>query len=774
MSRFSKFHVVLLATGMLSLVSGVGRAQSAAQSVSDTAASDMAVGDTAVGDTAFPFRDVTRPIGARVTDLLHRVTVDEEISQLLTSAPGIQRLGIPAYNWWNEGLHGVGRAGTATVFPQAIALAATFDDSLMFHIARVISDEARAKYQEALRDNPNGTARYRGITIFSPNINIVRDPRWGRAQETYGEDPYLTSRMGIAFVRGLQGNDPTYFKTIATAKHFAVHSGPEAERHGFNATASAYDLTDTYLPHFEALVREAHVQSVMSAYSGVNGEPATSSHTLLQHYLRDQWKFDGYVVSDCGAVTDLRDGHHLAKTYPEAAALALKAGVDLECGRTYESLKEALDQGLITRTDLDTAFTRLFSARMKLGMFDPPSRVSYAQIPFSVNDTPEHRALARRAAQMSMVLLKNAAVHGAPMLPLGASTTRPVRSIAVIGPVADDTMVLYGNYNGIPSSHVTLLDGMRKAGEARGAKVTYVAGTNVMGTDSSEFGAAVDAAKHADVVVMTLGLSPALEEEELDRTTLELPAMQQRLLERVVAAGTPVVLVLTGGSTLSVNWATQRVPAIVVAWYPGEEGGNALADVLFGAYNPAGRLPLTMYRGLADLPPYKDYDMRRAPGRTYRYFTGRPLFPFGFGLSYTTFRYSALRLPAKGVAAGDSVHVSVDVTNTGKRDGDAVIEGYVTALADVGKKGTPPTHAIRALAAFRRVPLRAGERKTVSLTLAPAAFSTVSEDGGRTVQPGNFLIAIGGGQPARGQRYESSALGVTGRVRVTGTTTLEP
>jgi beta-glucosidase len=709
------------------------------------------------------FRDPARPIEERVNDLVGRMTLEEKVGQMMTEAPAIPRLGVPAYDWWSEGLHGVGRAGIATVFPQSIGLGATWDQPFMRRIATAISDEARAKYHEALRRGERG--RYQGLTFFSPNVNLFRDPRWGRGQETYGEDPFLTGRLGVAFIQGMQGDDPHYLKLVATAKHFAVHSGPEAERHVFDAEVSEHDLRDSYLPQFEACVREGHVHSVMPAYNRTDGLPCAANRRLLQTILRDEWGFDGYVVSDCGAIDDIYLGHKVAATPEQAAALALKAGTDLNCGRTYGALVAAARGGLTTEAEIERAVRRLFTFRFRLGMFDPPELVPYARIPISVNDAPAHRALAKAAAQKSMVLLENRAG----LLPFG----RDIKTVAVIGPTADNRDVLLGNYFGKPSRAVTILDGIRAKGAARGFAVTYARGCNLTGSSSAEIADAVAAVKRAgvDAAVVVMGMSPKYEGEEGesaenpsgDRRDITLPGPQEKLLEAIVATGKPTVLVLTGGSALAVNWAKAHVSAILMAWYPGEEGGTAVADVLFGDYNPAGRLPVTFYQSIDQLPPFADYAMQ---GRTYRYFTQEPLYPFGHGRSYTTFNYANLRImPARAEAGGAvpvAVAVAVDVENRGRRAGDEVVELYVTA------EGAPPPAPLRWLAGFERITLEPGQRQTVTFTLPPRALSLVDAAGRRLVTPGSFTIAVGGGQPGRDGRYPSPTEGMVGRLEVTG------
>ena len=673
------------------------------------------------------------PFERRVNDLVGRMTLEEKVSQMKDVAPAIERLGIPEYNWWNEALHGVARSGLATSFPQAIGLAATWDDSLIFQMATVISDEARAKHHEYVR--AGSRQRYQGLTFWSPNINLFRDPRWGRGQETYGEDPFLTGRLAVEFIRGMQGNDPKYLKTVATVKHFAVHSGPEPERHSFDAVVSERDLRESYLPHFAAGIREGGAYSLMCAYNRVEGKAACGSDMLLEVILRGEWGFSGYVVSDCGAIDDIYLRHKVVATGAEAAALAVKTGTDLECGRVYTNLVDAVKQGLITEQEIGTAVKRLFLARFKLGMFDSPDRVRWAQIAYGVLDRPTHRELARRVARESIVLLKNAGG----VLPL----RKDLATLAVLGPNADQWRMLLGNYNGMPADPVTPLRGIREA-VGRETRVLYARGADLAdgfpGTDGPSVPAetlaveAVKAARQADAVVLFLGLTARLEGEEMrvelegfrggDRTRIDLPAAQERLLERIVAVGKPTVLVLLNGSALAVSWAQQHVPAIVEAWYPGQAGGSAIADVLFGDYNPGGRLPVTFYKSVDDLPPFDDYRME---GRTYRFFKGTPLYPFGYGLSYTSFAYKQLRTSARTLRADDTLTVRVDVTNTGQREGDEVVQLYVRHL---GSRVTRPREDLRG---YRRVTLRPGETRTVQFPLVAASLAYWNPDSHRWV-----------------------------------------
>ena len=864
--------------------------------------------ETAAGAADHPYQDLSLDFETRARDLVSRMTLDEKIGQLMNDAPAIPRLGVPAYNWWNEALHGVARAGTATVFPQAIGMAASFDTDLMTRVATAIGDEGRAKHHEFVRRGERGI--YRGLTFWSPNINIFRDPRWGLGQETYGEDPYLTSRLGVAFVKALQGDDPKYWKTVATAKHYLVHSGPEADRHTFDVSPSERDLHETYLPAFQALVQEAKVASVMGAYNRVYGESASASPRFLEGLLRKEWGFGGYVVSDCGAIDDIFVGHKIVKTAEEAAALAVKTGCDLECGTIYTSLKTAVEKRLITEQEIDVALTRLMFARFKLGMFDPPERVKYAQTPFSVNEAPAHDQLAREMAQASIVLLKNDGI-----LPLAANT----KKIAVVGPNADEIMTLVGNYYGTPSRPVTVVQGIRNAVPAaevvyargadlvenrqdpravppipsqylrpsagsteQGLKAEYfkgkelqgapvltrvdravdfrwdrlnpttelvnqgqmtreqalendafsvrwtgqvvapvtgryeltvtaddgfrldVAGTRVLDEwtptprararsalldfeagkaydvkleyfenirdaevrlnwrqpgAKEPFAEAMEAAKAADVVIFAGGLNGEVEGEEMpvkypgfaggDRIDIVLPKTQQTLLEAIHETGKPVVLVLMTGSALAVDWAQANLPAVLVAWYPGQQGGNAIADVLFGKVNPSGRLPVTFYKSVDDLPPFADYSMKN---RTYKYFTGQALYPFGYGLSYTRFDYSGIRIePAPGAAA-DAFDVSFDVQNTGGRAGHEVPQLYARAL-DAGRP-----MPLRELRGFTRITLAPGARQRVSFRVRKADLAYYDEASKRFVTaPGEYEMAAG---------RSSADLPVRARVRV--------
>jgi beta-glucosidase len=720
---------------------------------------------TAQSPSAQAYLDPSQPIEVRVNDLISRMTLEEKASQLVNQARAIPRLQVPAYDWWSEALHGVARAGKATVFPEPIGLAATFDDPLIHEMAIVIGTEARAKHNQAVRAGRRDIME--GLDFWSPNINIFRDPRWGRGQETYGEDPFLTGRMGVAFVTGLQGDDPKYFRVISTPKHFAVHSGPEPSRHNIDVQVSKHDMEDTYLPAFRATVTEGKAESVMCAYNRVNGQPACANTFLLKDQLRGAWKFNGYVVSDCDAIVDIYQGHHFTKSQAEAAAAAIKTGMDSECAdfftitkddHDYKPFLDAVKQGLLTEADLDTSLRRLFTARMRLGMFDPPDKVPYAQTPDSEIDSAPHRKLALRTAQESMVLLKNDGV-----LPLASG----VKKILVVGPLADQTEVLHGNYSGTASHAVTALEGIRK--QFAGVKVSYVPGTNFLREkpgNSDPLLEATSAARDADVVVAVVGITSKLEGEEMkvdmpgfkggDRTSLNLPEEEDVLLGALKGTGKPLVVVLMNGSALAVNWANDHANAILDAWYSGEEGGTAIAQTLAGVNNPAGRLPVTFYKGVEQLPDFEDYAMKN---RTYRYFEGEPLYPFGYGLSYSKFEYSNLKLPAGELHAGDPLLLEVDVKNTSDKAGDEVVELYVNFPK---LPGTP----LRALRGFTRVHVEAGKSRHVELALQPRDLSYVNESGDRMVGEGDYVITVGGGQPNTKASHADADLSIRGEQKL--------
>ncbi len=864
-----------------------------------------------------PYLDPSLPREQRAADLVSRMTLPEKVSEMLNSSAAVPRLDVPAYDWWNEGLHGVARSGYATMFPQAIGMAATWDAPLFKQLATVISTEARAKNNEALRHNNHSI--YYGLTFWSPNINIFRDPRWGRGQETYGEDPFLTSQLGMSFVEGMQGDNPNYYRVIATPKHFGVHSGPESERHRFNVDPSPHDLWETYMPAFRATIVDAKADSIMCAYNAVFGQPACGSDLLMQTILRGYWNFQGYVTSDCGAIADFwhKDAHHTSPDSAHASADALLHGTDTNCGENYKTLTDAVKTGLVSEADIDVSLRRLFLARLKLGLFDPPSMVPYKSIPFSDVNSPAHQALALEVAYKSMVLLKNDGI-----LPLAAGR---YRTIAVIGPNAASLAALEGNYNGVPRDPQMPIDALRAAlpnahviyeqgspyvegivlpvprtlfrptanSTEEGLHAEYFAGDSMKGkpvitrvdpqidfdwtsvsplpvNSDSEAGGfsvrwtgvlvppapgkydftlrvgrcrlcggndhvsvvvdgkqvaaasnapaapgmgsahvngasaqgprphpsgppqftldftstqplpitiemsrssallgggvsldwqppadvllkqAVDAAKRADLVVAMVGLSPQLEGEEMpihvegfsggDRTDIKLPAPQQQLLEQVAATGKPMIIVLLNGSALAVNWAQEHANAVLEAWYPGEAGGKAIADTLTGKNNPAGRLPVTFYTSLDELPAFTDYAMRN---RTYRYFKGKTLYDFGYGLSYTKFAYSHLKLSTETVHAGDTLTVEADVRNTGYRAGDEVVELYLTPPHD-GNGGLSPNLQLES---FERLHLLPGQMKHVTFKLDPRQLSEVDAKGTRAVQPGNYMLSVGGAQP---------------------------
>jgi len=685
--------------------------------------------------TSFPFRNHDLPIAARIDDLLSRLTLDEKVSQMVNDAAAVPRLGLEFYNWWNECLHGVGRAGRASVFPQAIGLSSTWDTDLMSRIGSAISDEARAKHHQALRQ---GNRRINmGLTFWTPTINIMRDPRWGRAQETYGEDPYLTSALAVPFIRALQGDDPRYLKIAATAKHYAAHNGPEVDRFAFDAIVSAQDMEDTFLPAFEATVREAGVESVMGSYNRLNGVPACADPWLLQTVLRDRWGFEGHVVSDCGAIENMVKAHKTYATDAEAAAGSVLAGCDLCCGCAYHALVDAVQQGLLTETDLDRALTRLYRTLFRLGYFDPAEVVPYSAIPIDVVDGAAHRALAYEAAVKSVVLLENDGI-----LPLAPD----LGHVLVTGPNADTLDVLMGNYSGFASPMVTFLEGV-VASVSVGTRVGFTAGCVVTGSAIENFGMVGWEAIGADVIVACLGVTPKLEGEEgdtaledggADRRTLGLPGSQERFLRYLDTLGMPIVVVLTGGTPVVLPEDLSHVRAVLMTWYPGEEGGNAVADILFGKVSPGGRLTCTFPHLNADLPPIGDYDMSR---RTYRYDATPAKYPFGYGLSYTHFKVGTPSLSAELITRGESVTVLASLTNVGAMAADEVVQVYVR---NESASVRVPRHA---LAGFARVALAPGETKAVTITVDARAFTVVDEEGQRFAEAGNFTLFVGHGQP---------------------------
>jgi len=831
-----------------------------------------------------PYLNTNISFEERTNDLVSRLTLEEKVQLMRYDSPEIKRLGIPAYNWWNECLHGVARSGLATVFPQAIGMAAMWDGEQMYKNAVAISDEARAKNNDFIRRDKHGI--YQGLTFWTPNINIFRDPRWGRGMETYGEDPYLTAEMAIPFIKGLQGDDPKYLKLVATAKHFAVHSGPESTRHSADIWPSDYDLAETYLPHFKRTVIEAGVYSVMCAYQRLNGVPCCGNK-FLEDILRNKWDFKGYIVSDCWAIHDFydKDAHHVTASPEEAAAMALKAGTDLNCGDTYaQHLLNAVKQGLVSENEINISIKRLIMARMKLGQFDSTEMVKYTQIPLSVIDCEQHRLLALESARKSIVLLKNENN----ILPF----SKDIKRVAVIGPNADNREILLGNYYGFPLLETTPLKGITqklpnavvkyaqgcrladelpyleaisaqyfytdKTLKIKGLKGNYYSNYNFKGKlkhsridknidfvwwskapfqdmspdsfsvrwygvllppitgkyaiggeaskgfdiyidgkllvhgephdhgprkeyeyinliagrkyevkfeypqNNSEYAnthllwdmpkpnlkdEAIELAKNSDLVVLCMGLSPMLEGEEMkvkvpgfdggDRIDINLPASQSELIRDIHKLGKPTVLVMMNGSALALNWESENMPSILEAWYPGQAGGAAIADVIFGDYNPAGRLPLTFYKNINQIPAFDDYDMK---GKTYRYFDGDPLYEFGYGLSFTTFEYTIINAP-KTIQTGEKISVEVEVKNTGKRNGDEVIELYVSLPDSKYKK------AIRSLQGFKRIHLMAGESRIVKFELKPGQFAARNNENVAIVEPGIIQLSIGGKQP---------------------------
>ncbi len=682
------------------------------------------------------FRNPKLSIDDRVADLVGRMTLEEKVSQMMYDSPAIERLGIPAYNWWNECLHGVARAGRATVFPQAIGMAATFDEDLVSRVSTAISDEARAMYQAAIENDVR--LRYGGLTFWTPNINIFRDPRWGRGQETYGEDPYLTSVMGSAFVRGLQGDHPRYLKTAACAKHYAVHSGPEELRHEFDAIASDKDLYETYLPAFKALV-DAKVEAVMCAYNRTNGEPCCGSKTLLGEILHDEWGFEGHILSDCWALVDLHAGHKVTNSPAESAAMALNHGVSLNCGNTYPHLVEAVEKGLTTEERIDEALAILLRTRFQLGMFDPPRMNPYTKISTKVIRCEKHQALAREAAAKSVVLLKN----GGGVLPL----KKDMRYLYVTGPCATSVDALMGNYYGVSDEMVTILEGITGKLEP-GSFIQYKQGFLLDRENVNPMDWTTGDAQQADAMVVVMGITGMLEGEEGesiasphkgDREDISLPPNQVQFLRRLRRGNDkPIIVVLTAGSPLAIGEVHELADAVLYVWYPGEQGGLGVADVLFGDAAPSGRLPLTFPKSVEQLPPYEDYSME---GRTYRYMTEEPLYPFGFGLSYTQFEYGDLTLDRERVSQGDPVQASVTVRNTGEMVGEEVVQLYVT---DVEASTRTP---IAALKGFQRVALKPGQKKAVRFTITPEMMSLVDEDGQSVLEPGEFRITVGGCSP---------------------------
>ena len=687
----------------------------------------------------YPFQNPSLSIEQRVNDVISRLTLNEKVLQMLNATPAIERLGIPAYDWWNEALHGVARTSYhVTSYPQAIAMAATFDVNSMKTMADYTAEEGRAIYNESLRKNDH--RRYSGLTYWTPNINIFRDPRWGRGQETYGEDPFLTASIAKAFVNGLQGNDPKYLKAAACAKHYAIHSGPEQLRHQFNVNISDYDLWDTYLPAFRELVTKAKVAGVMCAYNAYQGQPCCGNDKLMLDILRKQWKFTGYVTSDCGAIDDFYERHKLFPDEASAAVNAVLHGTDVECGNhTYKSLTEAVKDGKISEKEIDISLKRLFALRFRLGMFDPPEMVKYAQIPITALESQPHKNHALKMARESIVLLRNENN----LLPLSKS----IRKIAVLGPNADNANTQLGNYNGQPSVVTTVLQGIKE--KLPNAEVFYSRAINFVDTVQVDFKKIIDSVNDADVIVYVGGISPRLEGEEMkvnnpgfnggDRTSILLPAMQTGFLKALKATGKPVVFVMMTGSAIAIPWEAENIPAIINGWYGGQSGGTAIADVLFGDYNPAGRLPVSFYKSDADLPPFEDYSIQN---RTYRYFKGEALYPFGFGLSYSKFRYSNLKVSKKQINKNQSLNIEVTVTNSGEMNGEEVTQLY---LSNQNFAGAP----LQALKGFKRIALASKQSRKINFTLTPDELQMIDENGNFIFVPGSVKIIVGGASPGK-------------------------
>ena len=678
----------------------------------------------------------------RAAALVAQMTLEEKVSQTLYNAPAIERLGIPAYNWWNEALHGVARAGTATLFPQTIGIAAAFDEELVGRMAETIATEARAKYNAQKKAGDRDI--YKGLTFWSPNVNIFRDPRWGRGQETYGEDPYLTSRMGVRFIEGLQGDDPDYLKAAACAKHFAVHSGPEGLRHSFDAVVSRQDLYETYLPAFKACVQEAKVEAVMGAYNRTNGEPCCGSKTLLQDILRKEWGFEGHVVSDCWAILDFHENHKVTKTPLESAAMAMNNGCDLNCGCMFPNLRDAVRGGYVDEARLDEAVTNLMECRMKLGLFEEEGKVSFDAIGYDQVDTKENRALNLEISRKSLVLLKNED-H---LLPLDKTK---IRSIGVIGPNADSRKALVGNYEGTASRYVTVLEGIEDyVGED--VRVYYSEGCHLYRDRTSNLAQADDRMSEvravcevSDVVVVVLGLDSGIEGEQGDagnefasgdKKDLKFPGLQPEVLRVAYESGKPVILVSMTGSAMALSWEAEHIPAIIQAWYPGPQGGRAVAELIFGAYSPEGKLPVTFPYTTEELPEFTDYAMK---GRTYRYMENDALYPFGYGLSYTSFAQKETALDTRTIEEGGTVTVTAAVQNTGAMAGGQTLQVYVKAL----RENTPNAQ----LKGLQKVYLQPGEEKTVRIALPETAFGLYNEEGECMLEAGDYAVYAGMQQP---------------------------
>lgn len=692
---------------------------------------------TGISQESKVYLDPSKPLDERVDDLIGRLTLEEKVYQMMNSSPAIPRLGIPEYNWWNEALHGVARSGNATIFPQAIGLGATFDDDLILRISTAISDEARAMYNAAIAKGYH--QKYGGLTFWTPNINIFRDPRWGRGQETYGEDPYLTSRMGVAFVKGLQGDNPNYLKTAACAKHYVVHSGPERLRHEFNAIATQKDMYETYFPAFKALV-EADVEAVMCAYNRTNGEPCCASNYLINEVLREDWGFEGHVVSDCGAIVDLYEGHNVAADAMEASVMAVKSGVNLECGSEYEALIDAVKQGVIDEKLIDNTLAPLLKTRFKLGMFDPKGENPYSQITPEVINSEKHRQLAREAAAKSVVMLKN---NGA--LPL----KNDLSQYFITGPNAASIDAIIGNYHGVNPQIVTILEGIAAAIEP-GSQLQYRPGIMVARPNENKIDWTTPNAKVSDATFVVMGITGLLEGEEGaaiaspyfgDMMDYNLPQHQIDFLEEICRDNEyPVIAIVTGGSPMNLAKVHELADAVLLVWYPGEEGGNAVADIIFGKTSPSGRLPITFPMSIDQLPPYDDYSMK---GRTYKYMEEKPLYPFGFGLSYTKFTYADAKLSSDKIRKGESVDLEVTVSNEGDYKAEEVVQLYVT---DVEASVKVPLYSLKGI---KRIALKPGESSVVTFTVTPEMLNIVNEDGKYILEPGTFKISVGGGLPGK-------------------------
>ncbi|HWC55293.1 MAG TPA: glycoside hydrolase family 3 C-terminal domain-containing protein [Chitinophagaceae bacterium] len=690
----------------------------------------------------YPFQNPSLPIEQRVNDLVSRLTLEEKVAQMLDVTPAIKRFGVPAYDWWSECLHGVARTKfKVTSYPQAIGMAATFDVNSMKTMGDYTAEEGRAIFNETNRTDTSSRRRYIGLTYWTPNINIFRDPRWGRGQETYGEDPFLTGSIAKAFVAGLQGNDPKYLKAAGCAKHYAIHSGPEPLRHVFDVNVSAHDLWDTYLPAFKTLVVDAKVAGVMCAYNAYAGQPCCGNDQLMVNILRNDWKFTGYVTSDCGAIDDFWERHKTSPDAESAATDAVLNGTDVECGNvTYKTLVKAVQDGRLTEKDLDVSVKRLFTIRFRLGMFDPPSMVKYAQIPITALESAPHKAQALKMARQSIVLLRNENN----LLPL----SKKIKKIAVLGPNADNANTQLGNYNGFPSVVTTVLMGLKeKLGS--NTDIFYSRATDFVDTTHPDFSKLIDSVKDADVLIYVGGISPRLEGEEMrvkvpgfsggDRTTILLPTVQTDFLKALKATGKPVVFVMMTGSAIAIPWESENIPAIINDWYGGQAAGTAVADVLFGDYNPGGRLPVTFYKSDNDLPSFEDYSMAN---RTYRYFKGEPLYPFGFGMSYTSFKYSDLKLSKKTVSKNETVNLEVTVTNIGKIKGDEVVQLYIS---HEGIDYAP----LSALKGFKRITLNPGSSMKVNFPISADLLKLVNEEGNSVFTPGTVKIVVGSSSPGK-------------------------